>query len=247
MKKSLVILSISLILLVSLSFVSAESFGMRQTSLNYNGFPGLELSWFGNLFGGKATGSAIQTVEKSLKVGESAVYGDVVVKVTNINSVDKIVDLKATGGPSGEKTFSLNVGKNFIYDTVQITLSDLIPAGFFNFFTATAKIKIVSASISNELPPGNGDEETPQDLSSCETLVIEELYISPGNVGEEVLNNRFIDFSRDEVLTIDETFSTQLEEGNEYYVPIPNQKCYWKASYKSGELYMITECYVDEE
>ncbi|HLD38257.1 MAG TPA: hypothetical protein VJA20_02355 [Candidatus Nanoarchaeia archaeon] len=56
MKKGLMILSISLILLVSLSFVSAESFGMRQTSLSYNGFPGLELSWFSDLFGGKSVG-----------------------------------------------------------------------------------------------------------------------------------------------------------------------------------------------
>jgi len=55
-KKSLMILSISLILLVSLSFVFAESFGMRQTSLKYNGFPGLELSWFSNLFGGESAG-----------------------------------------------------------------------------------------------------------------------------------------------------------------------------------------------
>src|SRR3990167_4965561 len=59
MKKSLVILSISLILLISVSFVSAESFGMRQTSLSYNGFPGLELSWFSELFSGKTSGSAI--------------------------------------------------------------------------------------------------------------------------------------------------------------------------------------------
>ena len=81
---------------------------------------------------------------------------------------------------------------------------------------------------------------------SCETLDIEKLFILPGNVGIEALNNRFIDFDDDEVLTIDETFSTQLKEGNKYLIPIPNQECYWDASYEDGELHMVTVCYADE-
>ena len=79
---------------------------------------------------------------------------------------------------------------------------------------------------------------------SCELIDIEEAVLYPGDEGENggVLNNRFIDFSDDEILTIDETFSTLLEDGNTYLVPIPNQECHWEASYESGELYMITVC-----
>ncbi|MBI2056956.1 hypothetical protein HYT91_01750 [Candidatus Pacearchaeota archaeon] len=84
-------------------------------------------------------------------------------------------------------------------------------------------------------------------IDGCEVLDLEALSISPGNVGVEVLNNRFIDFDDDEVLTIDETFSTQLKEGNSYLVPIPNQQCYWEASYEKGELYMVTVCPALEE
>ena len=102
------------------------------------------------------------------------------------------------------------------------------------------------------LPPDNGIGDLPLDGGnlggeSCETLEIEELFISPGNVGNEALNNRFIDFDDDEVLTIDETFSTQLEEGRKYLIPIPNQKCYWEASYEKGELYLTTICYPEDE
>jgi len=82
---------------------------------------------------------------------------------------------------------------------------------------------------------------------SCETLDIEKLFILPGNVGIEALNNRFIDFSDDEILTIDETFSTQLEKGNSYLIPIPSQECYWEASYDGRKLEMITVCSVPEK
>ncbi|MDP2672281.1 MAG: hypothetical protein Q8O84_00515 [Nanoarchaeota archaeon] len=98
------------------------------------------------------------------------------------------------------------------------------------------------------LPPidENGDEIIEGNFG-CEGLEIEELFISPGNVGNEVLNNRYIDFTDDEELIIDELFSTQLEEGREYFIPIPNQECYWHATYENEELYIITECYADEE
>ena len=175
-RKSLVILSISLILLISVSFVSA--------------------SWFSNLFDGKAktSGSAIQTQD-------------------NIPQID---------------------------------LKD--KCGFFcQIFTPPQdEPEPLPEPIPIEI---NGDGELNGDIlngESCEILDLEELYISPGNVGVEALNNRFIDFDDDEVLTIDETFSTQLKEGRSYLIPIPNQECYWEASYDNGELHMTTVCPVSE-
>ena len=85
--------------------------------------------------------------------------------------------------------------------------------------------------------------------NGCDLLEIEELVIYPGDVGENggVLNNRYVDFNDNEELIIDETYAYPLTEGGKYLVPIPNQECYWEASYEDGELYMVTVCNVAEE
>ena len=192
MKKSLVILSISLILLISISFVSA--------------------SWFSELFSGKAktSGSAItQDFQQSQEV---------------------------------KKCFLCN-----IFPTCKDGVKNQDETGVDCGGNKCPKCEVKSIPLDDQTIPPIDEGGDLLDGESCEILDIEELYISPGNVGVEALNNRFIDFDEDEVLTIDETFSTQLKEGNKYLIPIPNQQCYWEADYDGGELYMTTVCPVPEE
>jgi len=173
MKKSLVIISLSLILLVILSFVFASGFN------------------------GKKTGSTTLPETQPIDEGKSSFFGGI---------------LKFFGG-------------NKISDP-----PSPLPAP-------------LPVPEDKEIPTnGNLGGE------SCEVFEIEELYIRPGDVGEDwgILNNRYVDFYDNEVLTIDETFSYPLKEGNKYYIAIPSQECYWEASYEEGELHLVTVCLTSE-
>ena len=281
-KKSLMILSISLILLVSLSFVSAESFGMRQTSLNsnslsYNGFPGLELSWFSNLFGGKSTGSAsgdlitewTQWFDRDNPSGSADWESLVDLKKENPGKIcdsPTNIECQTTAGldyTATKEVVVCDVTKGAMCVNAQQ------PDGTCNydykvrFYCGSPSKPVPNESITltddntgvigvspNQSTNGSLTETTSFIGQSCEILEIEEVALRPGDVGEEkggVLNNRFVDFDRNEILTIDETFSTQLENGKTYYIPIPSQQCYWEASYENGELYILTVCPPAEE
>ena len=291
-KKSLMILSISLILLVSLSFVSAESFGMRQTSLNsnslsYNGFPGLELSWFSNLFGGKSTGSAsgdlitewTQWFDRDNPSGSADWESLVDLKKENPGKIcdsPTNIECQTTAGldyTATKEVVVCDVTKGAMCVNAQQpdgTCNYDYKVRFYCGSPTPAPIPTPTAVPDDstflvpeygKFPPNQSENltgTTGSDLTgttgsigeSCEILEIEEVALRPGDVGEEkggVLNNRFVDFDRKEILTIDETFSTQLEDGKTYYIPIPSQQCYWEASYENGELYILTVCPPAEE
>ncbi len=155
--------------------------------------------------------------------------------------------------------FNRITGKQISDEPIQFTESKPSPKqnfldNVFDFFGGGESIPIPDDSIlpedGGELIQDGGEFIEDTGLAeSCEYLEIEEAVLYPGDVGEKggILNNRYLDFDEDEILTIDETFSTQLKEGATYLVPIPNQECYWEASYEDGELYMVTVCPVEEE
>ena len=234
-KKSLIIFSI-VILLISISFVSA--------------------SWFGNLFGGKSTGRAsgdlgtdwTQWFDRDGPSGSGDYEDLTTLKKENIGKIcDSPTDIECQtiaglDYTTTEEVVICDVNKGATCINAQQ------PDGKCNY---DYKVRFYCGSPSALAP--NESTSTNESLTgdksltgeSCEILGIEEAVLRPGDVGDEkggILNNRFLDFGRNEVLTIDETFSTQLEDGKTYYIPIPSQQCYWEASYENGELYMKTVC-----
>jgi len=220
MKKSLVILSISLILLISISFVSA--------------------SWFSELFSGKAktSGSAItQDFQQSQEVKKCFLCNIFPTCKDGVKNQDETgVDCGGNKCPKCEV--------KSVFPTCKDGVKNQDETGVDCGGNKCPKCEVKSIPLDSQTIPDEGGDLLGGE--SCEILDLEELYISPGNVGIEALNNRFIDFNEDEELIIDETFRTKLKEGNSYLIPIPNQECYWKADYDGGELYMVTVCPVSE-
>ena len=223
MKKSLVILSISLILLISISFISAGWFGGKSTGTAIQAPPAPG----GNPTNDYLIGDTFETLN-----GDQATINDVVGGEVQFTLI----------GSKGTRTFSLAETES---DSLSgILVNQINNPLFFGATTITITLRepIESLFSGGELTPNEPIDTNNPASGSCESFDIEELYISRGNVGNEILNNRFIDFDDDEILTVNELFSYPLKEGNKYYVPITNQQCYWEASYEDGELYMITVC-----
>ncbi len=179
-------------------------------------------------------GGAVRSFEpasQDLGIGDTTSLGDLDVEIIDINN--GVTTIQATDSSGGSKTFSLAEGQTGFYGATQISVNDLGKGGFLGLVgeqIATVQLTPKDAGL-------NGG-------SSCDSLEIEEVVLSLGDVGENggILNNRFIDFDEDGYLIVDEVYAYPLDEGGSYLVPIPNQECHWEASYEGGELYMVTVC-----